>query len=157
MLSEGGESECGEFSPDESFSSPTVYEEEEEKSHSSSDPFLEDDRPPAHHVGGVYWRFRVRRADLDRAETLPVRRRFLQISVRVLDGPTVVLCVLNTDEVRIVKEMLLVWVSIPVAEQLLLYAGRVLEDDRRVVVYDIHDGSVLELVQRIRGEEPRTS
>ncbi|KAJ7177930.1 hypothetical protein C8R46DRAFT_1212662 [Mycena filopes] len=77
--------------------------------------------------------------------------RRLQIFVRELTGKTLTLQVGRSYNMGDVKDMLCMRLGIPSDQQILIFGGKQLEDDRTIGYYNIIKESTLHLVLRLRG------
>jgi ubiquitin len=75
----------------------------------------------------------------------------MQIFVKTLTGRTIVLEVESDDTVENVKSQIQEKEGIPPDQQLLVLAGRRLEDDRMLGDYNIHKDQIMHLVLRLGG------
>jgi hypothetical protein len=74
-----------------------------------------------------------------------------KIIIKPLTGKAVGFSVYPTDSVEILKRMIQDKEGIPPDHQRLIYKGKQLEDDHKVEDYGIRNGSILDLVLRLRG------
>jgi len=80
----------------------------------------------------------------------------MQIFVKDLEGKTITLDDVEPGyTVDTIKELVLAKAAVPVAEQLLKYAGKKLEDERTMADYNITKGATLYLNGRLRGGDPK--
>ncbi|KAK7489731.1 hypothetical protein BaRGS_00019126 [Batillaria attramentaria] len=70
----------------------------------------------------------------------------MHITVKVLNGQECTLAVSPSSQVSELKELVNTLMSIPIADQKLLYRGRTLGDDKALKEYEIVDGARLTLV-----------
>ena len=75
----------------------------------------------------------------------------MQILVRTLGGQTITVSIGSQQSIDQVKVKIQEHLGIPPDEQLLKFAGQLLEDDRATTHYHIQDQSTLELVLRVQG------
>lgn len=73
----------------------------------------------------------------------------MQIFVKTLSGGTISLSVNSTDTVRSIKSRIHVREDIPPEHQLLIFAGKKLEDDRTLADYSIDKESTIHAVLRV--------
>ncbi|XP_063967341.1 polyubiquitin-like [Lytechinus pictus] len=81
----------------------------------------------------------------------PSRHKEIQIFVKTLTGETLIFDVKTNDLVESLKDKIKDKEKIDPAQQRLIFAGKQLEDDRRLYEYDIKDYSTLNLVLRLHG------
>ena len=74
-----------------------------------------------------------------------------QIYVRTWDDETVILDVVPRDSIAFVKAMVAVEKGIPVNQQVLVFAGRSLEDHRTLAHYNLRHGATLYQLLRLGG------
>lgn len=75
----------------------------------------------------------------------------MQIFIKTLTGRTITIIVEPTDTVRNVKEKIKDKDAVPVNEQRLLYAGKELKDEDKLLEYNIQMESTIHLVLRLPG------
>lgn len=75
----------------------------------------------------------------------------MQIFVRTLTGKTATIDVEGTDSIASLKEKLREKEGIPADQQRLVFAGKLLEDDRTISDYNIRKESTVHLLLRLKG------
>lgn len=81
----------------------------------------------------------------------PLAAHAMQIFIRPLSGQTLTLNVSPSDTIENVKVMIHQRLGIPPDQQRLLFANKLLEDNRKLAEYNIRPDSSLQLVLRLRG------
>ncbi len=75
----------------------------------------------------------------------------MQITFKKLTGKVVPLRVRSTDTILTVKVLIQHSEGIPADQQRLIFAGKQLEDDLTLTEYNIREGSMVDVVVRLRG------
>lgn len=75
----------------------------------------------------------------------------MQIFVKTLSGKTVTVTCEPTDGIEVIKQAVQAKDGIPADTQRLIFAGKQLEDGKKIGDYNIEDNNTIHLVLRLRG------
>ncbi|KAM3143423.1 von Willebrand factor A domain-containing protein 5A [Paramecium bursaria] len=106
-----------------------------------------------HQVISKFTSFFVAHKIIDKYEKLDLEgddHQTIEVQVKTLTGKSYFITLNNDDKVEDLKFYIQDVIGIPYEQQRLVFNVKVLEDDMRIFDFNIHDGSVIHLVLRLR-------